>query len=313
MSEFEPKPSEQKVASYESQVKKDYSELGDEGLDAKHWGTAKSDFFRDNVNFYTNKDYIRIKFVSGILPWLEKKKEVGQLTFADLGGDNGFLLDEISKMIRGEYPTLDFKGFVVDVDSTGRAEQKFKKEQELGERKQLEFVRADVTALPFNDESLDLIISRMAMQYLDSDQQDRFLFEVDRVLKEGGIFQIMTVEDNSEGQEYNKILAEITSIISGSSSFNRVFPDIEKFWSFEEKLEQSGSSLHLVFRTEETEMPLSVEGFADRFKLDEKQIERMRDLYKIKAKKYPDMFEEIDGVLCLKTRIVFQEYKKDED
>jgi ubiquinone/menaquinone biosynthesis C-methylase UbiE len=310
MHEAEPKPLEQDIATYENQVKKSYSEFGEEQLDVKHWGIVSSPLLMKDINLYTNIDFINSLFVQHILISLSQRSSDEKILLADLGGDDGFLLDKITKGIKQEIPNINLGGFVVDIDSTNKAGQKFKRQQQAGEREQLEFVKSDITKLPFADKSIDILISRMAMQYLNPEQQIKFFFEIDRVLKDQGILQIMTVEDVSDNHIYNEIMKEITSIISGSSNFNRSFPNFEKFLSMEDELEKSGSSLHLVFKTDAIDMPLSVEGFADRFELSDEQKQQLTALYIKKSKQYPNMFKIIDNIICLNTTVVFLQYEK---
>lgn len=309
MNESEPKPTEQNIASYEKQVKKGYSELGQEGLDAKHWGTAISIFSGRRFNFYTDKAYIEQEFVDPIVRWISRKDVQSEsVTLADLGGENGFLLNEISTGLKQKLPSLVVNGLVVDVDSTGKARQKFEEKKTAGERKNLEYVVADVTRLPFDNETIDVIISRMTVQYLDAQQQEAFFSEINRVLKEGGLVEIMTVADFTDKEAYNKVFLEITHIISGNYDFKRLFPTLPQLKKLAESLKDS--SLKATVGSRVLDFPLSVESFADRFNLNQAQKDKMITLFEIESKKHPEMFNLIDGVICLKSRILNLRFEK---
>lgn len=304
MSESEPKPVERKVASYEDRVKKSYSNLGHEGLDTRHWGTAINTFSGDRFNLYTDRRAIEEEFVRPIIRWLSNRTTHNQLTLADLGGDDGFVLGEITQILKEKIPELKLNGFVVDIDPTGKAEKRFNDSKKNGHRNNLDYVRSDVTVLPFEDKSLDIIVSRMTMQYLDNRQQEAFFLEIDRVLKDDGLVEIMTVPDFTKDAKYNAILAEITFIVSGSRDFNRLFPTLGQFKEIGEKLIEAGSKLRPLSAHQTISMPLSAEGFADRFNLNEDQRNRLHELYKAESDKSPELFEEIDGTLCLKTIVL---------
>ncbi|MCC6447447.1 MAG: class I SAM-dependent methyltransferase [Chitinophagaceae bacterium] len=197
------------------------------------------------------------------------------------------------------------RGFVVDIDSTGKARKKFLEKKESGGRKNLEYVISDVTKLPFADGSLDVIISRMTMQYLDKEQQDRLLSEISRVLKGGGMCIIQTTTDEIDNDTYNKIFIEITKIISKSSDFKRSFPRFSSFTKYNDFEEKYG--LKPVFGSKLTLFPFSVAAFVERFNIDPKELE---DLFVSESKAHPELFEIIDGQLCLKSRLLDLRLKK---
>ena len=49
---------------------------------------------------------------------------------------------------------------MVDIDSTGKAQKGFVEKKAKGDRDGMEFIVADITKLPFDDEKLDAVISR---------------------------------------------------------------------------------------------------------------------------------------------------------
>ncbi len=294
--------SESGISSYESQVKRGYSEFGHEGLGVEHWGTMIASN-GERFNAYTDKRFIRICFIDPVLEYVEGKKE--QVVIADLGGDDGFLLNEILTQLREEKPDLKVKGVVTDIDSTGKARKKFEEKQKEMERKDIEYVVADITKLPLVDQSIDIVVSRMAMQYLDETAQEQFIMEASRVLKEEGLFLLQTITSQSNINDFNEILSEVTTLISKSNSFKRVFPAFEKFGTGPRSSKEYNFETLIVSRR--NLFPISVRAFADRFKIDVSDLERV---YKNKSIQFPDQFELIDEQLCLMGRVLNTHLKK---
>jgi ubiquinone/menaquinone biosynthesis C-methylase UbiE len=307
MNESEPiKPD---VASYENQVRKSYSEFGQEGLDVGHWGTMINKFSGERFNGYTDKEHINKTFVSPILFWLsDNLVQNQQIKIADFGGDDGFLLNEVATGIRNDRQDLGIKGFVVDIDSTGKARIKFEKEKKEGHRQEIEYVLADITQTGLNESSLDVIISRMTTQYLDEGQQKRFLDEALRVLKENGLLIIETIADYTGNKEYNRFWSEITKVISGGSDFKRKFPAFGEFSNYLKTFKEH--QLETKFGSRYVDFPFSIQAFTDRFNLNDEQVKELNKLYEQEAKTFPDMFTREDGVLCLKASLIELRFSK---
>lgn len=156
--------------------------------------------------------------------------------------------------------------------------------------------------------TLDAIISRFAMQYLDARQQAVFLKEISRVLKEGGVAIIVTVGESSNNQEFNNIIQSITSIISNSSDWKRRCPSLNDF--IDKARFEDEYSLSPIFGSKTIYFPISISAWSDRFKLNEEQVKNISELYESKSKEFPDLFEVVDGELCLKSRIIEIRFKK---
>ncbi|MFC1564054.1 class I SAM-dependent methyltransferase [candidate division KSB1 bacterium] len=73
------------------------------------------------------------------------------------------------------------------------------------------FIRADLTRIPFKGESVDLVTLRMVVEHLKDIPED--LLEVERILKKGGTVLLMT-----------------TNILSPLVFIGRLFPDNLKRW-----------------------------------------------------------------------------------
>ena len=302
MNESAPKQPEKDVSTYESKVKKGYSEFGNEGVGVENWGTMVAPT-GERFNGYTDNRFINYSFTEPILRSVEGKE--APIKIADLGGDDGFLLNEVLSELRKQNPNIDATGLVVDVDSTGKARQKFAERQEEGSRQNIDYIVADITKLPFDDETLDVVITRMTMQYLDKEQQERFLRDVARVLKKEGLCLVQTITDEGNNKEFNEVWAEITELISETSDFKRRFPWFGEFTKRTAFTEEYG--LAPIFGSKQIAFPFSVPAFAERFRIN---TEELTALYKTQAKKFPELFEVVDGELCLKGRLLNLRFQK---
>jgi len=286
-----------KISSYENKVGKNYGDLGNSGEDAKNWGTMLKDG-RERFNGYTDRRFIEQVFIEPINRWLAENK-IDRFKIADFGGDDGFLLNTILQSVKEGVTKY---GYVVDIDSTGKARIKFKEKHDSKDRENIEYVVSDVVQTPFDDESLDVVVSRFTMQYLDEENQDLFLKEVSRVLRKGGLFELVTITESQDNEGLNKIFMEITAIISGSQDFKRKFP---VFGAFSKRRTAAHRyNLRASYGSRLVDFPFSVEAFAERFKLTDDQIEILYDLYKRKSEEYKDLFSMIDGTLCLMARLL---------
>jgi len=305
MNESGPKNPEQAVSLYESKVKKEYGELGKEGVEIENWGTMISPS-GERFNGYSDKRFIEECFTEPIHRLLEGKG--GKVSIADLGGDDGYLLNEVVTELKMKEPSIEANGLVVDIDSTGKARRKFAEKQKTGERKDIEYVVADITKLPFDNETLNVIISRMTMQYLDKEQQELFLKEISRVLKKEGLCIIQTVTDEISNKDFNQVWMQITKLISKSSDFKRSFPwfgEHTKYMQFFERY-----NLLPVFGSRFIKFPFSISAFVERFSVD---THKLGELFEVESKKFPELFETIDGQLCLKARLLNLRLKKVEN
>lgn len=294
--------------SYEKSIKKDYSEFGKDGSTLRHWGTA-IDISGKRFNAYTDEEYIQQEFSEPISRYFENINiEQEEAFLVDLGGADGFLLNAVLQNVDEKTPSIKKIGVVVDLDPTAKERIRFKKDQAEGKRKNIDFVVADVTELPFEDNSVDVIISRMTVQYLNQNKQREFFQEISRILKIGGLAIVMTIDDFSRDEKINKILEEITSIISGNSNFDRSLLTYNTIKLLGKDFE--GSAFKLIFGHRNISMPFSVEGFADRFNLDEDKKQKLGIVFGEGLKFNPELFEIIDGVLCLKARIHIMQLKK---
>ena len=300
MNESAPELPNQDISSYESKVVKGYDQLGQEGLGIEKWGTTMVGSRRFNA--YTDTGFIRNTFSEPIQRMFGGKDNI---VIADLGGDNGYLLNQVTTDLREDNPQCNIQGMVTDIDSIGKARQAFEREKKEGHRENIEYVVGDITKLPFATESLDVVISRMALQYLDEKQQKEFFDEISRVLrKEGlGIIQSVAAETNDKG--FNEVMSQVTQAISGSSNFKRYFPHFGTFTRHTDFSQEF--NLSLLFGSTNLIFPLSAQAWADRFHIDVKILE---DIFEKEQKKYPELFSVIDGQLCIRSRLLDLRFKK---
>jgi ubiquinone/menaquinone biosynthesis C-methylase UbiE len=99
-------------------------------------------------------------------------------TVVDLGCGPG----EVLVRLAGRAPTLHLTGVDVDAEMIERAQQKAERNVRAADRRPT-FVVADASALPFADESVDLIVSSYAVHHLPDRHAARE--EIMRVLKPG--------------------------------------------------------------------------------------------------------------------------------
>jgi len=100
-------------------------------------------------------------------------------TVVDLGCGPGEVLLRVAALA----PSLHLTGVDVDRDMTLRAERKARRRFPRAEERRLRFVVADAGALPFADESVDLVVSSYAVHHLPDRHAARA--EIMRVLKPG--------------------------------------------------------------------------------------------------------------------------------
>ena len=183
--------------------------------------------------------------------------------------------------------------------------ERFVEKQTAGERKDMAYMVADITKLPLANESLDIVISRMTMQYLNQEQQEQFLKEISRVLRQEGLCLMQTITEETANKDFNQVWNEITKIISQSPDFKRHFPRFGEFTNHIRFSEQSG--LTPVFSSRKVKFPFSVSAFTERFQVDKTKLTQ---LFREKSKQFPDLFEVIDGQICLKARLLNLHLKK---
>ena len=122
-------------------------------------------------------------------------------TVVDLGCGPGEVLVRLAALA----PSLDLEGVDVDAEMIERAQRKASRRLAGRAANQPRFVVADAAALPFPDESVDLVVSSYAIHHLPDRHAARS--EIMRVLKPGGralIWDIVSphgAPESSQGPE----------------------------------------------------------------------------------------------------------------
>lgn len=101
-------------------------------------------------------------------------------TVIDLGCGPGEIVVRLAALA----PSLHLTGVDIDAEMVARAQGKAERRLPRTDRHQPRFVVADATALPFADESVDLVVSSYAVHHLPDRHAARA--EVMRVLRPGG-------------------------------------------------------------------------------------------------------------------------------
>jgi ubiquinone/menaquinone biosynthesis C-methylase UbiE len=103
----------------------------------------------------------------------------GGATLVDLGSGTGEVLVRLAALA----PSLHLTGVDVDGDMVARAKRKAERRIRQADVRRPQFVVADAAALPFADESVDLVVSSYAVHHIPDRHAARA--EIMRVLKPG--------------------------------------------------------------------------------------------------------------------------------
>lgn len=87
-------------------------------------------------------------------------------------------------------------GVDINPELTAHASQKYK-------HSHLSFINGSVEQIPLPDKSVDVVISFETIEHISADMQRRFLGEVNRVLKDGGIFAVSTPNKKNYTDRYD--------------------------------------------------------------------------------------------------------------
>jgi len=115
---------------------------------------------------------------------LHKSGLTSSMKVLDLGCGNGIVSNQLSKLLKdGEVVGVDRSDELVNL-----ASRKYRDVTNLS------FVKGDVYALPFQDESFDFVYARFLFQHLVDPL--KVLFEIKRVLKPEGVVSLIDVDDS---------------------------------------------------------------------------------------------------------------------
>jgi 2-polyprenyl-3-methyl-5-hydroxy-6-metoxy-1,4-benzoquinol methylase len=263
--------------SYEDKIKKRYSEFKSTGI-----GTWNAVSFRGRfVNMYNDKEMIRELFTNKIKSNFKEKKD---LVIIDFGGGDGILLSTIKNQLKDclniEACNLDLNEKSIQSCKQNNPEIKTIKQNILEQYKQ---------------GCADVILCRFVMQYQSKEEQLLILKNAYNTLKQGGLFFILWPSHKNK-EFINNMEAETVQIITGKdkklTKLSRYFPPIEEMIK---NMEKAGFQI-LSSNEEEIKQYYTVKGWLDRFDLTKDQEIQLTNLFNKYEKKYPELFQTINGM-----------------
>ncbi len=309
----EPSPQPERAnnwSAYEKQVDVPYSAHTGEG-----WGFVSdwwlrsgaltpSDVETERGNVYTAEQMIQRHFTDKILAHIasldfdtQHAWKFDSFDVTDFGGADGFLINTIIKQLKA-VGTENIHGFNVDLDTKGDNFRRLKQKQDEGEyESEIEPIQADLFSQPLPPESQHVVISRFVIQYLPREKHLEYFQTIINTLKPNGlfIFQYPSVDQGCDNQIFNKMMKDITSVISGES-VNRDYPASGDF----ALIENEQTMVSLEFREAQVEWLCPAQDWGDRFKLSAVQLESIEKIYQKYFNQEEQMFENKQGRLSLK-------------
>jgi predicted SAM-dependent methyltransferase len=262
--------------SYEDKIKKRYSEFKEVGIGT--WNAL--DFKGKFVNMYTDKEMIRELFTDKIKSSFKEKKD---LVIIDFGGGDGVLLSIIKNQLKD---CLNVEACNIDLNT-----------------KSLEVCRKDNPEIqtikhnllePYKEGCADVILCRFVMQYQSKEEQLTILKNAYTTLKQGGLFFVLW-PSHPDKEFLNNIEAETVHIITGKdkklAKLSRYFPSMEEMTK---NLEKAGFEI-LSSNKDEIKQYYTVKGWSDRFNITKEQEIQLTELFSKYEKKYPALFEVVNG------------------
>ncbi|MGY4884339.1 MAG: class I SAM-dependent methyltransferase [Nanobdellota archaeon] len=262
--------------SYEDKIKKRYSEFKDVGIGT--WNAVK--FKGRFINMYSDKEMIRELFTNKIKSNFKEKKD---LVIIDFGGGDGVLLSIIKNQLKDclnvEACNLDLNAKSLEVCKINNPE--------------IQTIKHDLLQ-PYKQGCADVILCRFVMQYQSKEEQLIILKNAYTTLKQGGLFFVLW-PSHPEKDFINNMEAETVSIITGKdkklAKLSRYFPSIEEMTK---NLEKAGFEI-LSSNKDKIKQYYTVEGWTDRFNLTKDQEIQLTNLFNKYEKKFPDLFEVVEG------------------
>lgn len=199
------------IKQYEKE-RKPYFELGkdkEKGWDS--WGNVlvtNPDGSAERASLYTDPRITRRLFTDSIIQELKERGDVNKTyQLVDLGGGEGQMLHTINYQLRMEPNIPRVKSTLLDLD-----EEKLKEAREKFPDIQIQ--QGSVLSAPFEDDSVDFIVSRMAMQYFSGFEDEILMFAGYRSAEESA---------KSDESQY-KLLKEAYRILKPGGQFVLVCP-----------------------------------------------------------------------------------------
>jgi predicted SAM-dependent methyltransferase len=264
--------------AYEDKVKKRYSEFKKVGIGT--WNAV--DFKGRFVNMYNDEKLIKELFTNRIKASFKGIKK--DLTIIDFGGGDGTLISIIKNQLKD---CLNIEACNIDLNE---------KSLELCKKNnpELNIVKHNLLQ-PYKEGCADVILCRFVMQYQSKEEQLIILKNAYSTLKQGGLFFVLWPSHPNK-EFINEIEAETVHIITGkdtkTTKISRYFPSVEEMVKNMEKIGFEITSSN----EEEIKQYYTVKGWLDRFTLTKEQELQLTNLFDTYSKKYPKLFETINGM-----------------
>lgn len=263
--------------SYESQVKKKYSEFKKVGIGT--WNAVK--FNGRWVNMYTDPALIRELFTDKIESNFKGKDN---LTILDLGGGDGTLISLIGRQLEDKFK-LDLFNMDLNDDSLKICQKN---------NPNIKIIKQNILT-PSEPNFADVVLCRFVMQYQSKEEQIKIIENAHSILKKGGLFFVLW--PTHPNKDYiNEMESEVVHIITGK---DKKEAKVSRYFASEDEMikNMEKEKFKVVFSSGlKIKQYYSVNGWSDRFNLSEDQESRLTALFNSFEKKYPKMFETIDGI-----------------
>lgn len=217
---------------------KPYSELGKEskkGWDS--WGSAiitTPEGTQERTSYYSDPRIIRRLFTALLIDDLKQKEPNQHYDLVDFGGGDGIMLHLINYQLSMEPGVSRVTPTLIDLDEK-------KLESAKKQFPELEVVTGSLMQLPFEDNSIDMGVSRQVLQYFsgfenrwgvylgltnarDNTKSDlnqlNVLKEIHRVMKPGSIFNLVytgTFIDSPYGRNISEFWNRVTAARTGQT------------------------------------------------------------------------------------------------
>lgn len=218
---------ESKISSYEGEQHLPYAELG-KGEDFDIFGSVvitNEDGTREWKSYYSDQTVSKRLFVDPILSQTEIK-EGDRVVLVDFGGGDGIMLEQVNDQ-------LSLDGLKVDPMLLDMDEKKLQQAQQ--KRPNIKPIVGDLAKIPLSENSIDIGISRMAMQYLPRPfNRNEPLPE--RLSKPSDLSAMISDHFKKDGyiNQYD-VLKEMYRVMKPSSTLVLVWPGAYKYSTEEEK------------------------------------------------------------------------------
>ncbi|MEK7564573.1 MAG: methyltransferase domain-containing protein [Patescibacteria group bacterium] len=147
------------------------------------------------MDYQEHKDYFKMSYQNGADIWTHLPNKVKSMkdlvthidygaSILDLGSGRGLVAKHLAEM------GFKVTGIDFDKDIVAKTSEEI---ENWGLKDNLKFLEADVFHLPFPDASFDAVCDIGLLQNLYKEDWDKYIIEINRVLKPGGFYVNLTV------------------------------------------------------------------------------------------------------------------------